>query len=76
MLRMTGILAVLLSVIGGLLGCGGGMLAGVTGTDLVSKLTPSGVSAAVIPVIAIAAGLVIFGISWFAAVKLYETREF
>lgn len=63
-------------LIGGLLGCGGGMLAGVTGTDLVAKLTPSGVSAAVIPVAAITVGLVIFALSWFAAVKLYETREF
>ena len=61
---------------GGLLGGGGGLLAGMTGTDMISKLSFTGLSAGVLPAVVFAAALVIYFISWIIAVKLYETREF
>ncbi|MBQ9458615.1 MAG: ABC-2 transporter permease [Oscillospiraceae bacterium] len=60
---------------GGLLGCSGGLLVNIAGKDGIAKLAGSG-SIAYLPLIAAAAALVIFSVSWAISIKVFEKREF
>lgn len=62
-------------ILGGLLGCGGGIAANLLGRDNIAKLSSS-LSTAYLPYILAGAAVVIYALSWVISVKLYESREF